>query len=895
MNDVEVPHSGPKSLAGRYGGSPHRKTVATLNDGEGSAHRTKGGSPRLGAAVRPLLKEGVGYEIDGDIVRVFRGRDALLLRGAKIAPLIARLLATLDGASTRAEVIEALPAPLMALGDRIVSALERMGTVVEGPERPIPEGIPPEVARLSQEYGEGWENRLTNWSTTHVRVDGPEALTERVREILEAQGVGRGSVTRRDTAETSEVLSVHIDSDAFAKRPEWTISVTLRVDGATVTRRAGQATTPVPCPAAATTPLASDLAIVLASFEVLDAVLLGRDTTAATRITTITNDSRMIRHEGLQQADLEDGRQKHDVPATARHAARSTTDATTARTYPIQTQGAREGHAGPGQEAIHCAAVAERRVDFDDDWSEDVRSLARLIVMYWGNVPLATVSDDGATALATTTALGEVATARAPAADEALRSSLRLLATRLQTTVVPGSARAARTGDAVRDFAILTSERRFENIGTMWGNIPEAEHEGHSADDTGRSHTPIQIARVHDLPPATATADLDQGGEGLMSFEKLAEIVRHTVLPTRLEVGYDLQPSVHRPLPSGGDKNAVKLLVECDLGHGRSVHEIDLHGRRLVETQIPANKWEDARNVTFHVEAHVVEMLHTYGEFGLCLLLIETGAMRAQVETLARTLGVAASRTGGAWVGTSRDRVLRTNIITLWMNAPPRNEGVTDKITPPKKRTARPKAPELDAMIDEMVRCGARAADRLALDARATIRKPFKWTGKRTSNGRIAAGRHGKRSEEVVADILRSIAVYEGGPHEVRVDAVMPHPQGTISKWAWGVDGLTHTPLRPREAAAANSALGGNASVLTIHARHGFASDGDAYAYVEAHMAAGEILQATGLAAARHGWYARGYRALPDAIVGAILALDRRPLLQIQIGPSADKLRYRLA
>jgi hypothetical protein len=401
--------------------------------------------------------------------------------------------------------------------------------------------------------------------------------------------------------------------------------------------------------------------------------------------------------------------------------------------------------------------------------------------------------------------------------------------------------------------------------------------------------------RVHNLPPAITMADLDQGGEGLTSYEKLAEIVRHTVLPTRLEVGYDLQTSVHRPLPSGGDKNAVKLHVECDLGHGRSVHEVDIYGRRLVETDIPVDERNDAREVTFYVEAHVTEMLRTYGEFGLCLLLIEAGAMRAQVETLARTLGVTASKTGGAWAGTPRDRILRADIVTLWMDAQPRNGGVTEEIRPATTRMERLEAPELDAMIDELIRHGTRTTDCFAPCGRAAFREPFKWTGERTSNGRIAAGRYDKRSEKVVADIVRSIAEVESGPHGIGVDVVMLDRRGVISKGAMGVDGLTHTPLRPREAIAANRALGGNASVFTIHARHEFASDGDAYAYAEAHMAAGEILQAVGLAAARHGWYARGYRALPDVTVGATLALDRRPLLQIQIGPCSDVLRYRLA
>jgi hypothetical protein len=867
-------------------------TAATLSGEEDRAHRSKGGSTGSGAAVRPLLKGGVGYEIDGDIVRVFRGRDALPLRGAKLAPLIARLLATLDGTNSRAEVIEALPGPLRAVGEQIVSALERKGMVVEGPERPIPKGIPPEVARLSQEYGEGWEARLIGWSTTQVRVEGPKAMTERVREILEAQGVGRVSATRRDTAGKPEVLAIHIDPDSSVERPEWKIGIALSADGATVTRGTGQATTPVLWPDAATTPLASDLAVALASLETLDAALLGRDATAATRITTITNDGRIIRHEGLEQAAFGRRQQKHDTAPTAREAARSAADGAPARAYPVQMQGAPEGHAGPGGEAAHRAAVAGRQVDFEDDWSEAVRSLARLIAIYWGEFPFAAVSDDGAMALATTTARGEVATARAPDADQALRDSLTSLAARLQTTVMPEGERAAGTGNPVRDFAVLTSERRSENIGTMWGNVSGAEQVARSGGDTP---APIRITRVHNLPPAIATADLDQGGEGLGSYEKLAEIVRHTVLPTRLEVGYDLQTRVHRPLPSGGDKNAVKLLVECDLGHGRSVHEVDLHGRRLVETDIPADQWKDARDITFHIEAHVADMLGTYGEFGLCLLLIEAGAMRAQVGTLARTLGVTASRTSGAWAGTSRERILRADIMKLWMDAPPRNGGVTDEIKPATKRTARPEAPELDAMIDEMVRRGATETDSLAARGRAPIREPFKWTGERTSNGRIAAGRYDKRCEDVVADIVRSIGEYEGGPHGIGVDVVMPDQRGAISKAAMGADGLTHTPLRPREAAAANMALGGNASVLTIYARHGFASDGDANAYVEAHMAAGEILQAVGLAAARHGWYARGYRALPDSAVGATLALDRRPLLQIQIGPRADRLRYRLA
>lgn len=870
-------------------------TVAMLNDDDEAARRTKGGRTEFCAAIRPLLKGGVGYEIDGNIVRVFRGRDAMQLRDARVAPLIAQLLAALDGTNTRAEVIKALPGSLMALGDQIVSALERKGMVVAGPERGIPEGIPPEVARLSQEYGDGWEDRLIGWSTTDVRVEGPKAMTERVCEILEAQGARRVHVARRNTPEISEGLSIHINSGASLEHPEWTIGVAFGADGATVTCGAGQVESPVPCPDATITPLASDLAIAIASLETLKAVLLGQDSTPTTLITTITNEGLIIPHESREQPVSGGRQQKLDTPAIAREAVQYTADRATARTYPVQTKGTPEEHAEENYAAINCVDIPSGQIDFDDDWSEDVRSLARLIAMYWGEVPIAAVLDHGEMAMATTTIRGEVVTAQARDMDRALRNSLTLLAARLEMTALSEGERATRTGDAVRNFAVLTSERRSENIGAMWGNIPGIEHVVQSAEDTRKSSAPFRTARVHNLPPAIATADLDHGGQGLTCYEKVTEIVRHAVLPIWLEVGYDLQTSVHRPLPSGGNKHEVKLLVECDLGHGRSMHEVDPYNRRLVETDIPVDESKGARDVTFHVEARVSEMLYTYGEFGLCLLLIEAGAMRAQIETLARALGLTASRTDGAWAGSPCDRILRAIILTLSMDAEPKNDGVMDEIEAAKEWTARPVAPELDAMIDEMVRAGARTADRIAATGSVIIREPFKWTRERTSNGRIGTGRYDKASQEVVADILRSIAEYEGGPYGIGCDAIMLDDQGVTSRWATGDDGPKYTPLRRREAAAANTALSGNAAVLTIHARHGFASDGDVNSYVNAHMVAGEILQAVGLNAARHGWYARGYRALPDLIVGATLALDRRPLLQIQIGPRAGRLRYRLA
>jgi hypothetical protein len=866
-------------------------TVATLNDDDEAARRTKGGRTEFCAAIRPLLKGGVGYEIDGNIVRVFRGRDAMQLRDARVAPLIAQLFAALDGTNTRAEVIKALPGSLMALGDQIVSALERKGMVVEGPERGIPEGIPPEVARLSQEYGDGWEDRLIGWSTTDVRVEGPKAMTERICEILEAQGARRVHVARRNTPEISEGLSIHINSGASLEHPEWTIGVAFGADGATVTRGAGRVESPVPCPDATITPLASDLAIAIASLETLKAVLLGQDCTTTTLVTTITNEGLIIPHERRERRR----QQKRDPPSVARAAARYAADRAIARNYPVETKGTSEEHAEENYAAISYIDIPAEKIDFDDDWSMQVRSLARLIAMYWGEVPVAAVLHHGEMAMATTTVRGEVVTARARDEDRALRNSLTLLVARLQKTALPEGERAARTGDAVRNFAVLTSERRSENIGAMWGNVPEAEHVAQSADDTRKSSAPFRTARVHDLPPTIATADLDHGGHGLTCYEKVAEIVRHTVLPIWLEVGYDLQTSVHRPLPSGGNKHEVKLLVECDLGHGRSMHEVDVYNRRLVETDIPVDESKGARDVTFHVEARDSEMLYTYGEFGLCLLLIEAGAMRAQIETLACTLGLTASRTGGTWSGTPCDRILRATILTLSMAAQPKNDGVRDEIEAAKEWTARPVAPELDAMIDEMVRAGARTADRIAATGSVIIREPFKWTRERTSNGRIGTGRYDKASQEVVADILRSIAEYEGGPYGIGCDAIMLDDQGVTSRWATGDDGPKYTPLRRREAAAANTALSGNAAVLTIHARHGFASDGDVNSYVDAHMVAGEILQAVGLNAARHGWYARGYRALPDLIVGATLTLDRRPLLQIQIGPRAGRLRYRLA
>lgn len=799
------------------------------------------------AIEKPLLKGGVSYEIDADRIRVFGTGSEFRMRGAALVPVLATILARLDGTCRRRDIVEALPAPVRPVGDQIVSLLERHDMVVEGPRHAVPGTIPAGVIRFAQEAGGDWENRLARWSAASVRVEGPVTIAERIRDRLVAQGIGAAS-----TITTDGCADVRIVPDLPNGQSTWTVFVAFDAEGATVARG------PVDGGHAARGPDASgslipDLAAAVAAFETLRAVM---DDPEAESI-RIARDERIVRGTASQSP----ARTPRDNPAP--------------RTFPLQVETPIEA-AG---KASDPAASPGTPIDFDDDWSVEVRTQARLVAMYGREIPSAFLFESDGVVSATVSAAGQTSTARGAEADAALEAALTTLIQRLQTS--------NPTHNPVRDFAVLTSERRSECLGSMWGN-------GFAASPSLAQGREAIEAQSYELPSAHPVDNLDRGGNDLDPFGQVAEIVRHTVIPHRLEIVDAYATNLHRPLPSGGGKYGVTLLVEGDFGHGRTVHRVDPVGRTLIATDIAADETIPAESVKFHLDADANAMLPTYGEFGLCLLLIEAGAMRAQIEMLARTLGLAVRRPSVKWHGSARERVLRFEAATVALSSRPQARTAPRKTKREPSQRLMPATPELDAMIDAILRAPAVTESDISLDSDAPIPAPFALTGERTSNGRIAAGRYDERTSGVVADIASALVDNRSARETAALHIVMPDEKGTLAKWDWREDRLVSSPLSPREISAANDALGGNAAVLTIHGHQTFASDGDAGSYVAAHLAAGEMLQVAGLVAAHHGWYARGYRALPDASVGAMLGIDRRPLLQIQIGPRSECLMYRV-
>jgi hypothetical protein len=848
---------------------------------------------RNAVAERPLLKRGITYETDGESIHVFRGRNYFTIRGAKLIPLLDHLLTALNGTTTKAEVIEALPSQLRVVGERIVTAFEQNGMLVDGQVQAFPQGIPATVVWHAQEYGANWEGRLVAWQQADICIQGREQLSERVCEILRAQGAAGVFIENRGTLNPRDLLNIQITFNSNCEINRRTIFLSCQDANLITVNVDSHKHNSAQCHRAAAKTRSLDLAIALAAYETLKAVFDSPDGTEQARADASTDFGDFGCYGGVKQDDPELLQGRSDTRASASPGTRSSDALTPVKTYPIQLELDDEGYQQSSQSMCANAIVGKRRVDFDDDWSEQVRTLVRLIYLYWGEVPIASVTDHSKTPMASVSACGEIVTAEAPCVDEALMVALGSLARRLQKLSSTDREVEDARGNAVRDFAVLTSERRSENIGTMWGNLPAAPRTADKFKAIEEQPALSRRSLVHDLPPAIPVTELDKGGEGLSSFEKVAEIVRHTVFPSRLEIGCDLQPTLHRPLPSGGNKHAIKLWVECDFGDGLAVYEADVCKRRLVERDSHAQVGRSPKDVTFYAEVDLNNILGMYGEFGLCLLIIETGAMRAQIETLSRTLGLSIRRKSGAWSSTAKDRILCVELLTISMATQPKNVGRTTTINSIEVSTYRLHAPELDAMVREMVRKHSQSFESSIPHRQVSIDEPFKRTVERTSNGNISSGRHERYVGDIIDWIVNPILCYEAGPLHLGIDVVTSDSQVVTLRRSIGRC-LKHVRLTRRAAAAASEALGANAAVLTIHADDGFAAKGDASSYVSAHMAAGEILQTVGLLAARHSWYARAYRALPDVVVGATLPTNRRALLQIQIGPRTEPLSYSL-
>lgn len=845
-------------------------------------------------SIRPLLRPGVGYEIEGEIVNVYRGRDVLRFRGAKVAPFLSRLLATLDGTRTKAEVREALPAIFRSAADQILSALEEKEMVVEGPTRLIPNGIPSSIMRLSQELSSDWENRLEALCSSDIRLEGSKALARKVRKILKKNGAKKIKIISNADHDSIEPLNIRVLTGQSIESQDFAVCVSFDYAGAIVNRELCQKLALSRTDSSSASPLIVDLSIALACFKTIYSLIQADGSAPVTWSSRVTRDCRIVHNNEMIIVTSEKQTQKRNQSISSMQASPPTPVEMAVKTFPLQIGPDKTGYITTIDEGCYDLSAEWRDVNFDEDWDNEIRTLARLIALYWGGAPYAGVSVMGSRTLATCRTHEETVITQAEDSREALKNALEMLAKRLQTFSMLNNSDAERKLDVVRNFAVLTSERRSENIGSMWSNNNFLYEETSSVGDEFISPPSVRTALVHKLPPKTQPSDLDKGGSNLSCFEKLAEIVRHTVLPNRLEVGYDLQISVHRPLPSGGNKHAIRLLVECDLGHGRSIYQVDVMHERLVGTDLQAQVQRDANSVTFHVQIHLDEVLEIYGEFGLCLLLMETGSLRAQIEVLARSLGIPAIRSGESWSRTSRDRVLVLEISTLRFDGKPRNKGVRTEIETDEPPSKRLHAPELDSMIDLMTQNTGRRFSETKVLASGSVVEPFKLTHKRSSNGNAASGRYDLASDRIVADIIRSVSNHQGGPNDMKIDVIMSDHRGNILRRIMGTAEFEDFELSGRSAIAANAALGSNAAVLTIHATDAFAADGCASSYLEAHMAAGEILHALGLAAARHGWYARGYRALSDVTVGATLPLDRRPILQVQIGPRIEPLQFLL-
>lgn len=476
----------------------------------------------------------------------------------------------------------------------------------------------------------------------------------------------------------------------------------------------------------------------------------------------------------------------------------------------------------------------------------------------------------------------------------------------------------------VRDFATLVSDRRLEIDGDRWRQAPPTGDRPDAArvrswDDDASVIIPVRWARdwrpgsaaTISLSPARSPALLDAQSCQLSFFDRLSQLMHYAVMPVRLEPLCETKE--HRCIASGGNAHGVELWVRLVGTHGNRLYRLDDIEKRLVGVTSATTAPGLTRSVEFIPVARMNALIKTYGEFGLCLLLLEGGMLQAQMMTLALHLGLTAYRgtstksaqffsEGGT--ASSSDIVLPG--VTIDVPQPMHiAETVSDVHFAQRRLPAIEDRPLLQQMaqaiqnaLDVPTQCESAAPDATLPRAR----DPFAATVVRTSGEFVTGSGIGLPTREIF-DLIS-----EGARHTRALDPsclstdlalrlVMRGDDNRLQLWDQVAD-ESWRQIEPTDTAAAAASAGLGAAVqaiLTIHAADSFVRTGSAADYAGAFLRAGRIVHSLCLAGPRHNAFVRPHKAVPDAVVNAQLPIDRRGLVQLHIGAlTSVPLRYPL-
>jgi hypothetical protein len=387
----------------------------------------------------------------------------------------------------------------------------------------------------------------------------------------------------------------------------------------------------------------------------------------------------------------------------------------------------------------------------------------------------------------------------------------------------------------------------------------------------------------------------------------MSQLLHYAAMPTRLEPLSATKE--HRCLASGGNAHGVALWVRLAGASGSRLYRLDIGERRLIAAAgARALDKGGAQAVEVIPVAHMQAVIKGYGEFGLCLLLLEAGMMQLQLATLAAHLGLAPQLAAGTASAQFRSEAgaddggsivlpgIRIDLAAPWPVADVQQIAHVALPDPPQQGDR----PLLGRML---------GAIQTALDGPAAWRaagtpwpgpglaRPFAATVARSS-GDAAHDQGGRLAEDDMMALIDA-----GHAHACAID-----PAGRLADLSLhlavrtsgaGLRLWERAPVGPwRQTTPRGAAAGLEGDVdaiLTLHADDGFARDGDAGRFARAFLAAGQIVQGVCLAGPQFGAFVRPHKAIADAIVNAQLPLAQRALVQLHIGAIAvPPLRFPL-
>jgi len=487
--------------------------------------------------------------------------------------------------------------------------------------------------------------------------------------------------------------------------------------------------------------------------------------------------------------------------------------------------------------------------------------------------------------------------------------------------------------DIARDFFVATTDRRSELGGSKWdllrrgaGPVPagaptpaQAAPPGFASFSGGeRDHEPA-AAIAHHLPrPAPAQAPVD-----LSPAEKLALILRYAAMPLRWEPLNLL--SQHRGVGSAAGSFPIDTYVIAPHPGGARVLRCSPPDFALLDEGRPAPGppvgAPDALTLIL-VGCHGV-CAREYGELSASLLALEAGMISGQIALLAASLGWRARAMPAQYWRPCREALG----LGHWSDMPMvclrlAGDGASSAISSLKAsriRTLKPVArparadafPRLRAMIERASEAGggpagpavAGAGMEDAFPAWAADRGLPAALASRSSGSSVpAAGSPDPWDRATRDSLLGDLAVLDGVAGATR--PAIPLFLSLSGRTAEGDSLQTRQVALPacslsagRIPEFADSLPPGSFGIFTIGVDDKAALESHgAFGFTAAHVAAGSLAQCICLAAALHGLTARPLRSYSDKHANALLPLEARVLLQIQIERSRRaNISYRLS